>query len=391
MTSGWIRASALALPAFVVLAAGLARAADPHPERQLLSAIEDLHQGRVNEAWTALDQLVKRQPNFRLAQLFYKEVQAARNGTPSRDLLASNDPDMRGLAEEARLRLEGHETPPPDAAPDMILQLSRSHKHAVVVDLTRARLYLLENKDGQPSVIRNFYAASGKGGWGKRSAGDNRTPVGVYRVAGFISDQSLPELYGAGAFPLDYPNLWDRRLRLTGSGIWLHGVPRETYARVPRSSEGCVTLANADLLELKPFVLGGDTPVVFADAVTWKPRAEVQQRRGDFLEQVEAWRARWSAKDTEGYLAFYADDFESDGMQLPAFKAHKRRVNAAKKRIDVQLQNVDLYHYPGDDGLMLAHFTQKYSSDNYQTSSDKQQYWRRQPDGSWKIVKEANR
>jgi murein L,D-transpeptidase YafK len=382
-----LRASLLALAAL----ATPALAAEPHPEIQLLSAIDDLNAGRVNEAWNALDQLVKRQPNFHLAQLFYREVQAARSGAPSQDLLASNDPEMRGLAEEARLRLQWHEAPPENSVPDGILQLSRIHRNAVVVDLPRARLYLLENRDGQLRVIRNFYAASGKGGWGKRTEGDNRTPVGVYRVSGFLKDQSLPELYGAGAFPLDYPNLWDQRLHLTGRGIWLHGVPRETYARVPRSSEGCVTLANADLLDLKPYLLSGDTPVVFSDSVSWRPREEVWDRRGEFLEQVEGWRARWSAKDTESYLAYYADDFESDGMRLSAFKAHKRRVNAAKKRIDVRLDNLDLYRYPGDDGLMLAHFTQRYASDNFSMSSDKQQYWRRQPDGRWKIVKEANR
>jgi hypothetical protein len=78
-------------------------------------------------------------------------------------------------------------------------------------------------------------------------------------------------------------------------------------------------------------------------------------------------------------------------MTLPRFKAHKRRVNAGKKTIEVRLDNLDLYRYPGDDGLMLAHFTQRYQSDNFSQVSDKQQYWRRQPDGRWKIVKEANR
>jgi ketosteroid isomerase-like protein len=152
-----------------------------------------------------------------------------------------------------------------------------------------------------------------------------------------------------------------------------------------------VTLANADLMELKPYLLGGDTPVVFTDALAWRPRQELWDRRAEFLEQVEGWRARWSARDTEGYLAYYADDFESDGMTLPAFKAHKRRVNAGKKLIDVRLDNVDLYRYPGDDGLMLAHFRQHYRSDNFSRTSDKQQYWRRRSDGRWRIVKEASR
>jgi murein L,D-transpeptidase YafK len=236
-----------------------------------------------------------------------------------------------------------------------------------------------------------LYAAHGKGGWGKRSSGDNRTPLGIYRIAGFKTDDQLPELYGAGAYPLDYPNLWDRRLKYTGSGIWLHGVPRETYARVPASSEGCVTLANADLLDLKQYFVAGETPVVFTDALSWKAREDAWKVRGEFLEQVEGWRSRWSAMDTEGYLTYYADDFETDGMKKPAFSLYKKRVNAGKKAIDVKLDNVDLFKYPGDDGLWLARFTQNYRSNNYVKTSEKDQWWRRKPGGRWQIVKEASR
>jgi len=371
----------------------LPAAAEPHPETQLLSALDDLDQGRVNEAWTALDRLVQRQPNFRLARLFHGELLAARSGVPSQDLTASNDPEIRGLVDEARLRLQQWRERIPDGAiPDTILQLSKSQSHAVVVDLPRSRLYLLENgKDGL-RVVRNFYASIGKNGWGKKSAGDNRTPVGIYHITGFIDDGKLPELYGAGAFPLNYPNVWDRRLRSTGSGIWLHGVPRDTYSRVPRSSEGCVTLANADLLELKPYFVSGKTPVVLTDALRWHPREEAWDRRGELLEQIEGWRARWSERDTEAYLDYYADDFETEGMVKNAFAAHKRRVNAGKKLIDVRLDGVDLFRYPGaDESMVLARFVQHYRSDNYVKTSDKDQFWRRQADGRWKIVKESSR
>jgi murein L,D-transpeptidase YafK len=369
-----------------------AAAAEPHPETQLLAALDDLNAGRVDAAWKTLDDLVRRQPNFRLAQLFYGELQAVRNGQPARDLASLTGPDIDGLVEEARLRLQSRNPVIADGAvPDVILHLSKAHKHAVVVDLPRARLYLIENDGGVLHIARNYYASSGKNGWGKKSSGDNRTPVGVYHVTGFIRDQALPELYGAGAFPVSYPNVWDRRLKYTGSGIWLHGVPRDTYSRPPRSSEGCVTLANADLMDLAQFLVKGETPVVFTDTLSWRPKEQGWDQRAEFMEQVEGWRARWSAKDTEAYLAYYADDFETDGMNKTAFSAHKRRVNAGKKVIDVQLDDVDLFRYPGDDGLMLARFTQRYRSDNFSLTSEKEQFWRRRAGGRWEIVKEASR
>jgi murein L,D-transpeptidase YafK len=369
-----------------------AAAAEPHPEVQLLAALDDLNNGRVDAARDTLDDLLRRQPNFRLAQLFYRELEAARAGQPAREVASLTGPELDGLVEEARLRLQTRQDAIPDGAvPDVILHLSRSHPHAVVVDLPRARLYLVENQDGELRVVRNYYASIGKSGWGKKSTGDNRTPVGIYHITGFLQDQALPELYGAGAFPVSYPNVWDRRLKYTGSGIWLHGVPRDTYSRPPRSSEGCVTLANADLMELKPFLVSGQTPVVFTDTLSWRAKAAAGGERAEFMAQVEAWRARWSAKDTEGYLAYYADDFETGGMNKAAFTAHKQRVNAGKKFIEVQLDDVDLFRYPGGDGLMLARFTQRYRSDNFATTSDKEQFWRRLPDGRWQIVKEASR
>ena len=394
-----LRFSRAACAALCVLALSVAAADDlaaptpPHPEDQLLAALADLNAGKVDSAWLTLEDLVKRQPNFRLARLFHGEVQAARsNGTAPRSLASLSGPEVDGLVEEARLRLQTHQAAvPAGAVPDVILHLSRAHRHAVVVDLPRARLYLVENRDGELRVARDYYASIGKGGWGKKSTGDNRTPVGIYHITGFIKDQALPELYGAGAFPVSYPNVWDRRLKYTGSGIWLHGVPRDTYARAPRSSEGCVTLANADLMDLAPFLVQGKTPVVLADSLAWRPKEQSWDQRAEFMEQVEGWRARWSAKDTEGYLAYYADDFETEGMQKPAFAAHKRRVNAGKRYIDVQLEDVDLFRYPGGDGLMLARFTQRYRSDNFNMIADKEQFWRRLPDGRWQIVKEASR
>ena len=386
------RFSLAAIAAACALTLSIAAAADPHPEVQLIAALDDLNAGKVNEAWQTLDALVKRQPNFRLAQLFYGELQAARAGTEAREVASLSDPEFQGLVEEARLRLQTrHEVIPETSAPDVILHLAKSHRYAVVVDLPRARLYLFENRDGALRVLRNYYASSGKGGWGKRSTGDNRTPVGIYHVTGFIQDHALPELYGAGAFPLSYPNVWDRRLKYTGSGIWLHGVPRDTYSRAPRSSEGCVTLANEDLMDLKPFLKMGETPVVFTDTLAWRPKQEGWDQRAEFMQQVEGWRARWSARDTEGYLAYYANDFETEGMSKTAFSAHKRRVNAGKKVIDVRLDDVDLFRYPGGDGLMLARFTQRYRSDTFSKTSEKEQFWRRLADGRWQIVKEASR
>ena len=366
------------------------------PEQQLTDAIEQLQSGRAQEALKNLRALTHSEPEFRLGQLMYGELLAAMSGAGGGTLLAAadnGDPRIKDLAEEARLRLASEKAvPPTGAVPSNILQLSRSHKYVVIVDLPRARLYLMENRDGELRLLRHQYAAMGRNGYGKQASGDLRTPVGVYHVTGWINDNKLPELYGAGAFPVSYPNPWDVFKKRSGNGIWLHGVPRNTYSRPPRSSEGCVTMANADLLALKPYIRLGETPVILSDNVEWLDKNVTSEDREDWLGRIEAWRGRWSAKDTEAYLAYYGEDFTAEGMNRAQFVEHKRRVNAAKKFIEVKLSDVNLFRYPGaGEPLLLAEFTMDYQSDNYSSHAQKQQFWRKEKNGEWKIFREENR
>src|SRR3546814_8483534 len=50
--------------------------------------------------------------------------------------------------------------------------------------------------------------------------------------------RKLPDFYGDGAYPLNYPNEWDKHEGRKGYGIWLHGTPSTTYSRPPRASDG---------------------------------------------------------------------------------------------------------------------------------------------------------
>lgn len=366
--------------------ASAAYATGGSPEQQFGAVIDLLAAGKGEDALQRLDQLRTGAPEFRLGQQFYGELK-------SRLASDARAPQLQALADEARLRLASERAvPKPGTMPDSVLRLAASFKHLIVVDLPRARLYVLGNEQGRLKLLRNHYAAMGKNGWGKQSAGDNRTPVGLYHVTGWIDGGKLPDFYGAGAFPLNYPNLWDQFKRRTGSGIWLHGVPSSTDTRPPLSSEGCVTMANADLVALKPYVELGQTPVLLSDALSWQSAEQTQKEREAFMARIERWRKAWSSKDTAAYLDFYGPEFTTEGMNRAAFVRHKQRVNAQKKFIDVQLSDISLYRYPGSDGaLMLAEFTQRYRSDNYAMDSRKQQFWKLDADGRWKIFREENR
>lgn len=360
------------------------------PEEQLVRAIELARGGKVADGIRALESLLDRQPNFRLAQLIYADLLAARSGV--RGVMADDeDPRIAELFEEARLRLDqARYSPPPGSAPDTVLQLSREYPYLVLVDLPGARLHLMRNVEGALQPVGSRYASMGRAGYGKEVEGDLRTPVGIYHITGWMGDDALPELYGAGSLPLNYPNLWDRFKAKTGHGIWVHGVPRQTYVRAPRSSEGCVTLANDDLLWIKPFVTGNRAPVILTDQLRWVPQGKLREEREAMLARIEQWRAAWSSKDTDAYLDFYGDDFSTAGVGKSAFAEHKQRVNAAKQYIKVKLADVSLFRYPGEN-MFLAEFTLDYDSDNFKFVSKKEQFWRQDAKGRWKIFREENR
>jgi len=364
------------------------------PEAAFEDALRKLESGDASDALRQLQALARKRPEFPPGRTLAQSLSAA----ISPEALAANaQPDYvekrsRELVEEGRMRLRSEQAVPPEGTvPNALLQLADVHPHVLVVDLQRARLYVMENRNGELRLVRQQYASMGKNGAGKELRGDNRTPIGIYHITRWIRDQALPELYGAGAWPTNYPNPWDVFKRRTGSGIWLHGVPRDTESRAPLSSEGCVTMANDDLLALTPFVQLGRTPVVLSNELEWEEPASQQEDREAFLARVEDWRAKWSAKDTDGYLAYYGEDFSAEGMNRREFGIHKHRVNAGKKFIDVQLSEINLFRYPGtEEPLMLAEFMMDYRSSNYRMRARKQQFWKQDAAGDWKIFREEN-
>ena len=385
------------LSIFLLIGAECAAArAEPtaHPEVQLQAAVVAMEAGDYGGATRKLEEVLRREPNYRLAQLLYGQTLALRSGAHIGSPLTNDqDPRLRELLDEYHARTdETHAQPEPGLLPDGLIKLADEVRHAVIVDLAKTRLYVVENGKSGPRVVRSYYAAIARNGFGKQSAGDLRTPVGVYHITGWTPGAALPPLYGAGAFPVNYPNSWDRSLGKSGYGIWLHGVPANTYVRPPRSSEGCVTMANEDLLALQSLLSGGSTPVILADKIDWQPAAKLAAEREALTRDIENWRRRWSRRDTDAYLGFYASDFKTDdGMGKSAFAESMRRVNAGKKRVEIKLAELSLFAYPGEHGLVVAQFVQNYRSDNFTSSSRKDQYWRQQANGDWKIVREENR
>ena len=360
-------------------------------EAQLRGVLDTLVQGRLNDALREADRLVGRYPNFRLAHLVRGDLLLART-QPLAALgggAQSAGERLDELRAEAVARLRAAaEAPPPDSAPRQLLGMAANQRHAIVVDAARSRVYVYGNADGVPRLVETYYSTLGKRGIAKEREGDQKTPIGVYHITSSIPGRKLPDLYGWGAFPLSYPNEWDRLQGRTGYGIWIHGVPSDTYARPPQASDGCVALANPEMAQLAKFVQPGLTPVIIAKRAEWVPLETWRAERDGFLRTLHAWRADWQSRDSERYLAHYAAGFRSDGMDLERWRFHKRRVNAGKPWITVSLSNVSAFLDAGPRPVVVVTFDQDYRSSNFAEKARKRQYWV-QEGGRWKIAYEA--
>ena len=396
-----------------------AQAADAtHPEAQLSNAFDLAVAGELEAAATALGLLLEQQPKFRAAQLLLAEVFQAQAGVVP-DWSADKEPKARALRNEIRLRWEhsdsdkiagpafGHAPKGSPAlagysdkiallgrTPEVLLQTSYRYDRVLLVDTSEHRLYVIDPRPQQlgerPKLLSDYYVSIGSKGVGKEQRGDQRTPLGIYTIVSSMNDDQLPELYGSGAFPIDYPNSWDQRNERSGSGIWLHGVPRTTYARAPESSRGCVAMANDDLNQLTPHITTGNTQIIIADQINWLSDSEYRQRRQQLTVALEQWRSDWQNGSLERYMRHYAADF-SDGESMSRARWQQQRAALvdSERLVKVAVSDVSILGYPGETDLVEIRFQLRYSSKTHSAQRRKRQYWRK-TGGVWQIVQEES-
>lgn len=275
--------------------------------------------------------------------------------------------------------------------PSSLLALPVKTRNALVADLEKNRLYLYSHEQGELRLERKMYLSIGKAGYGKRVEGDNLSPVGIYTITSWIPGEELPDLYGKGAWPVDYPNPLDKLEGRTGYGIWLHGNPSNTIGRrAPRSSEGCITLANADLLSLTPFIELQSTPVIFADRIHWQSAEQRIEKAMSAREMLESWISGWESKDADKFVSHYSESARIGSLSKEQLRTQKRDVNSRKEWIRVDISELTVLAYPGPEAQRLQiDFLQDYQSSNYRGRSYKRQYWQLEDDGQWRIILEV--
>lgn len=265
--------------------------------------------------------------------------------------------------------------------------------YAMVVEKNLHKLSVYKIlSNGNYIVVKTYLAITGKEQGDKKFRGDNRTPEGIYFIVGKKEGAVLTQKwgnsarkYGPRAFVLDYPNIFDKRQRKTGSGIWIHGVDSNDRMQRPFDTEGCVALKNEDVLDITQYVSEFQTPVVIVDEMQVVSHDSVQKERTKIIEMIETWRKSWEDSEFDKYLGFYSENFQSLGRNKDGWLELKEKLSKLRKGdIKVQISEPKILAFRNQ---LLVEFFQRYSSPDKEDFGRKFLYLRKEGAG-YKIIAE---
>jgi hypothetical protein len=252
-------------------------------EQKMVLAYQAAYAGNATEAMAELDQILIIEPAFRPALTLRGQIAAAwanQKGSPINP--------SQALIEEAQVRLEAQRLRHQRAheVPANLVLLSQNIHTVLAADIQEARLYVLKRNGDQFNLATDYYLSTGTAGAHKHVEGDQRTPVGIYSLRPRLKTNDLPALAGHGAWPLNFPNHWDRAQKRLGSGIWLHGTLPGQYDGLPHSTNGCLALSNEDLDDLAPTLSDPGTILLIAEHLEWVNPQVLAQQRNQVLKRL---------------------------------------------------------------------------------------------------------
>ncbi len=249
--------------------------------------------------------------------------------------------------------------------PSALLQLSATEgfsNYAILVDKKKRTLHIFERDGNLIKPTQEFPTDIGKEVGNKSKENDYRTPEGIYFFQQIKRPPEIPfALYGKMAFTTDYPNLFDRRQKKSGSGIWLHAIPDSTP--LTRGSRGCVVVRNHNLDKIEKIIQLRQTPLIILDEIEFLTEAEHAARKNTVVDWVNNWKKAWQSQDTAAYLKFYTDDFSAPGFKsLKSWSKHKTRLAKNYQKIAVELETPSILR---DNSELIIRMLQKYTSDKH--------------------------
>lgn len=123
-------------------------------------------------------------------------------------------------------------------------------KYRILVSKSEYKLWLLHGND----IVQEYSIATGKNPGDKQRVGDNRTPVGNFKIVSIENASKWSHDFGDGKGKIKGAyGPWFLRLDAKGwKGIGIHGT-HDPDSRGTNATEGCIRLSNEDIDELKQY------------------------------------------------------------------------------------------------------------------------------------------
>jgi len=338
-----------------------------------------------------LESLIKSYPNSRLGQLLYADLLAIRAGlTPAidrtmehlgKDLVSRSRKQLRTRWQYWHTTYSARR----GLVPSALLRLKRDQRWILYMDIPAGRLIVFENKNGQLKKIGDFYASIGIEGYNKREEGDQKTPVGVYHTTGFIPGRKLHERYGAGAFPINYPNKLDQLYGRTGSGIWIHGTEPDFINRAPQASDGCLSVSNEDFLAINN-IIGNEpfVPIIIDGTPDWITKIEQNRRRKEVQNTLQNWREAAATLKISNLGRFYSTYYQNKTLSVIP-QLFTPGIGKNLPFTELHIADMQFFEYPGESGFYVVDLSLQMSEE---PPFDIRQYWHRIKINKWVIISE---
>ena len=277
-------------------------------------------------------------------------------------------------------------------APLLLLENNFSH-HVVVAEKSTHKLHVFKNDDGIPQHVKTYDVATGKKAGNKIFQGDHRTPEGIYYLTEFLTHDDLVkkhgkqgEIYGVGAFVLNYPNAIDSIENKTGGGIWLHSTNDETRIDKGLDSRGCVVSGNTDLIEISQYLELHKTPMIIVHNLNYLNKSTWQVKRDEIENSISSWLKSWSEENIDEYINHYHENFSNKKVNgKSAYRKYKKSIFARAGKPSIEIKNLTILAVKD---YVRATFIQEYKSNSIQDVGRKTIYLMRDDFYNWKIIAE---
>lgn len=218
-------------------------------------------------------------------------------------------------------------------------------------------LTLYRIKNFQLDKIQSSSALVAKGAGSKKKEGDMTTPIGVYDFNNRYT--KLDQYYGKLALSTTYPNVYDKSLKRTGSGIWIHGKPlngerKEIYTR------GCIVIENDLLHEYDKIIDWRNSVLLIYENTLANATKEELATLLAFVYQYK--QAIESGKNQ--VFRFYDKSFkDANGNNLATFWNAKQK-ELTKMNDKLTFTKINIFVYPNDSNKRLFRISFNWNKSN---------------------------